>query len=97
MAGDYCNTYNVHMYMYPPPSLSESRVEFLEKLQRVCSQIPSGTPPQPILTSPGPTRLVVGNWALSCQREGEVTITNADGTRVSPCNLSIIHTFRPET
>ena len=57
-------------------------MEFLEKLQRVCGQIPAGTGVQPVLSSPSPARLTVGNWSLACQREGEVSIHNADGTRV---------------
>ena len=59
-------------------------MEFLEKLQRVCGQIPGTSLMQPVLSSPGPCRLVVGNWSLSCQKEGEVAIRNSDGTRVSP-------------
>ena len=60
----------------------ENRVEFLEKLQRVCGQVPPGVRPHPLLSSPGPTHLVVGNWSLSCQRTGEIAIHNSDGTRV---------------
>ena len=58
-------------------------MEFLEKLQRVCGQIPPGTGVQPVLSSPSPLRLTVGNWSLTSQREGEVSIHNADGTKVS--------------
>ena len=66
-----------------PLPVTENRVEFLEKLQRVCGQIPMGTSVQPILSSPGPARLTVGNWSLTSQKEGEVSIRNADGTKVS--------------
>lgn len=65
--------------------LAENRVEFLEKLQRVCAQVPSGAQALPILSSSGPSRLVVGNWSLICQREGELAIHNSDGNRVSLC------------
>ena len=74
-----------HMYIFTHihTPCSENRVEFLEKLQRVCGQIPVGVPVQPILTSPGPVKLTVGNWTLTSQKEGEVAIRNADGTKVS--------------
>ena len=58
-------------------------MEFLEKLQRVCAQVSGGAQATPILTTSGPTRLVVGNWSLICQREGEVAVHNSDGNRVS--------------
>ena len=64
-------------------SCAENRVEFLEKLQRVCAQVPGGAQSVPILSTSGPSRLVVGNWSLICQREGEVAIHNSDGNRVS--------------
>ena len=73
---------------------AENRVEFLEKLQRVCGQIPAGNVVQPVLSSPSPARLAVGNWSLTCQREGEVSIHNADGTRVralSPVARSLVY------
>ena len=63
--------------------LLENRVEFLEKLQRVCGQIRSNTTVQPLLSHPGQCRLAVGNWSLSSQKEGEVAVRNSDGTRVS--------------
>ena len=62
---------------------SENRVEFLEKLQRVCGQVAPGFVVQPILSNPSPRKLVVGNWSLICQKEGEVAIHNADGTKVT--------------
>ena len=64
---------------------AENRVEFLEKLQRVCAQVTSGAQAQPILSTSGPTRLVVGNWSLICQREGELAVHNSDGNRVCVC------------
>ncbi|NXT86833.1 HECD1 ligase, partial [Anhinga rufa] len=45
---------------------SESRSEFLEKLQRARSQVKPSTTSQPILSAPGPTKLTVGNWSLTC-------------------------------
>jgi hypothetical protein len=61
---------------------SENRGEFLEKLQRARSQIKVGTPSQPILSNPTSSRLVVGNWTLSCKRAGELQIHNSDGQQV---------------
>lgn len=62
--------------------VTENRVEFLEKLQRVCSQIKASTTVQPLLSHPGQCKLVVGNWSMSCHQEGEVSVRNSDGTRV---------------
>ncbi|XP_034937703.1 E3 ubiquitin-protein ligase HECTD1 isoform X2 [Chelonus insularis] len=58
---------------------TESRGEFLEKLQRARSQVKPNTVSQPILSRPGPTRLVVGNWSLSSRKENELCIHNSDG------------------
>ncbi|KAJ8045570.1 E3 ubiquitin-protein ligase HECTD1 [Holothuria leucospilota] len=58
---------------------SESRSEFVEKLQRARNQVRPGVQSQPILTSKGPTKLVVGNWSLQCVKEGELIIHNSDG------------------
>ncbi|XP_067009629.1 E3 ubiquitin-protein ligase HECTD1 isoform X3 [Anabrus simplex] len=57
----------------------ENRGEFLEKLQRARAQVKPNTPSQPVLSRPGPTRLVVGNWALSSRKDGELHIHNSDG------------------
>ncbi len=55
-------------------------------MQRVCGQVtPVGGVVLPILSSPSPLKMVVGNWSLVCQNEGEMTIHNSDGTRVSVC------------
>jgi E3 ubiquitin-protein ligase HECTD1 len=72
-------------------------VEFLEKLQRVCGQISASSPMVPILSSPGPCRLAVGNWSLSCQKEGEVTIRNSDGTRQVTLLRESLHGFAFES
>ncbi|XP_065332241.1 E3 ubiquitin-protein ligase HECTD1 isoform X2 [Cloeon dipterum] len=58
---------------------TESRGEFSEKLQRARSQVKPNTPSQPILSKVGSARLVVGNWALSCRKDGELHIHNSDG------------------
>ncbi|KAH7941678.1 hypothetical protein HPB49_016069 [Dermacentor silvarum] len=58
---------------------SENRGEFLEKLQRARTLVKPHTPSQPLLSSPSALRLVVGNWSLSCRREGELAIHNSDG------------------
>ncbi|XP_053597850.1 E3 ubiquitin-protein ligase HECTD1 isoform X1 [Microplitis demolitor] len=60
-------------------SIAESRGEFLEKLQRARGQVKPNTVSQPVLSKPGPTRLVVGNWALSSRKECEMCIHNSDG------------------
>lgn len=62
---------------------SENRGEFLEKLQRARASVRPHLPSQPILSQPSSTRLVVGNWSLSCRRDGELVINNNDGQQVS--------------
>ncbi|XP_063240551.1 E3 ubiquitin-protein ligase HECTD1 isoform X2 [Bacillus rossius redtenbacheri] len=57
----------------------ENRGEFLEKLQRARAQVRPNSPSRPVLSRPGAARLVVGNWALSSRREGELHIHNSDG------------------
>ncbi|XP_046664774.1 E3 ubiquitin-protein ligase HECTD1 isoform X3 [Homalodisca vitripennis] len=57
----------------------ENRGEFLDKLQRARAQVKPNSPSQPILSRAGATRIVVGNWALSCHKEGELQIHNSDG------------------
>nr|CAD7263991.1 unnamed protein product [Timema shepardi] len=57
----------------------KNRGEFLEKLQRARAQVKPNTASQPVLSRPGPTRLVVGNWALMSRKEGELHIHNSDG------------------
>ena len=58
---------------------SESRSEFIEKLQRAKMGIKAGVQSQPILSVAGPTQIKVGNWAFTCKREGELSIHNTDG------------------
>jgi E3 ubiquitin-protein ligase HECTD1 len=68
----------------------ESRGEFSEKLQRARSQVKPNTTSQPILSKPGPTRLVVGNWALSSRKDGELHIHNSDGQQVHIINSQLL-------
>ncbi|XP_061250063.1 E3 ubiquitin-protein ligase HECTD1 isoform X8 [Bos javanicus] len=87
---------------------SESRSEFLEKLQRARGQVKPSTSSQPILSAPGPTKLTVGNWSLTCLKEGEIAIHNSDGQQatvlkedlpgfVFESNRGTRHSFTAET
>lgn len=87
---------------------SESRSEFLEKLQRARSQVKPVTSSQPILSALGPTKLTVGNWSLTCLKEGEIAIHNSDGQQatilkedlpgfVFESNRGTKHSFTAET
>ncbi|KAG8449614.1 hypothetical protein GDO86_016307 [Hymenochirus boettgeri] len=87
---------------------SESRSEFLEKLQRARSQVKPSTSSQPILSAPGPGKLTVGNWSLTCLKEGEIAIHNSDGQQatvlkedlpgfVFESNRGTKHSFTAET
>ncbi|XP_058843641.1 E3 ubiquitin-protein ligase HECTD1 isoform X10 [Acipenser ruthenus] len=87
---------------------SESRSEFLEKLQRARSQVKPATASQPVLSTPGPTKLTVGNWSLTCLKEGEIAIHNSDGQQatilkedlpgfVFESNRGTKHSFTAET
>lgn len=86
----------------------ESRSEFLEKLQRARGQVKPSTSSQPILSAPGPTKLTVGNWSLTCLKEGEIAIHNSDGQQatilkedlpgfVFESNRGTKHSFTAET
>ncbi|GBP81615.1 E3 ubiquitin-protein ligase Ufd4 [Eumeta japonica] len=57
---------------------TENRGEFIDKLQRAKASVKNSIP-QPILSKPGPTKLILGNWALSCKKEKELQIHNTDG------------------
>ncbi len=87
---------------------AESRSEFLEKLQRARSQVPSGTSSQPLLSSQSSRLIVVGNWSLTCKQPGHMTIYNADGQQettlkedlpgfIFESNRGTKHTFTAET
>ena len=70
--------------------ISENRGEFLEKLQRAKSQIKPGTASQPILSRQSQTRLVVGNWSLTCRKDSEIHIHNSDGQQVRRVGSSLV-------
>ncbi|XP_049867951.1 E3 ubiquitin-protein ligase Ufd4 isoform X3 [Pectinophora gossypiella] len=57
---------------------TENRGEFIDKLQRARASV-KNTVPLPILSKPGPAKLILGNWALSCIKEKELLIHNTDG------------------
>ena len=63
-------------------SITESRTEFLEKLERARSSVRSDSP-LPILSKPGSTSINVGNWCLISKKDGELRIVNTDGQQVS--------------
>ncbi|GFO27459.1 E3 ubiquitin-protein ligase hectd1-like protein, partial [Plakobranchus ocellatus] len=69
---------------------SENRGEFLDKLQRARSHIKMGTVSQPILTKAGPTRLTVGNWTMSCKKDGELQIQNTEGQNTEGQQATIL-------
>lgn len=88
-------------------SSEENRGEFLEKLQRARAAVRQGTP-CPILSSPGPLRIVVGNWVLNSQKENYLHINNSEGHQVTilqddlpgfifESNRGTKHTFTAET
>ncbi|XP_069935867.1 E3 ubiquitin-protein ligase HECTD1 isoform X2 [Cherax quadricarinatus] len=88
---------------------TENRSEFLEKLQRAKSAVRPGSPSQPVLSTPGPARLVIGNWSLQCKKEGELHIHNSDGQQqatilreelpgfIFESNRNTKHSFTAET
>lgn len=66
------------------------------------------TASQPILSALGPTKLTVGNWSLTCLKEGEIAIHNSDGQQatilkedlpgfVFESNRGTKHSFTAET
>ncbi|WAR20557.1 HECD1-like protein [Mya arenaria] len=65
------------------------------------SQIRLGTPSQPILSTVNPGRILVGNWAISCRKEGELhqaTILKEDlAGFVFESNRGTKHSFTAET
>lgn len=62
--------------------ITENRGEFLEKLQRARAAVRQANP-SPILSTPGPLRIVVGNWVLNSQKENHLHINNSEGHQVS--------------
>lgn len=86
----------------------ENRGEFLEKLQRARTGVRTGSVSQNILSTSSPLRLVVGNWLLSCQKEGQLHINNTESQQVTilqddlpgfifESNRATKHTFRAES
>ena len=68
----------------------ENRGEFLEKLHRARSSVKSEAMSQPILSTVDPNSSIhVGNWSLTCKKEGQLHIHNSDGQKVS---LDIVFT-----
>ena len=47
--------------------ITENRGEFIDKLQRARASVKNSVP-QPILSKPGASKLIIGNWALSCKK-----------------------------
>ena len=87
---------------------SESKSEFLDKLQRARGQVPTSCVSQPILSSPSPSTLAVGNWTLKCQQENQLVVINTDGQQTTilkedlpgflfESNRGTKHTFTAET
>ncbi|KAL5281151.1 HECTD1 family protein [Megaselia abdita] len=87
---------------------SENRGEFLEKLQKAKSAVRAGSTSQPILSTVGLLRLVVGNWVLQSQKENQLHIHNTEGHQVTilqddlsgfifESNRGTKHTFTAET
>ena len=59
---------------------SENRGEFLEKLQRARGAVRPATNTFPLFTKPIEELVItVGNWNLSCKKDGELSIVNSDG------------------
>lgn len=88
--------------------MTENRGEFLEKLQRARSGVRTGSTAQSILSAVGAPRLVVGNWMLSFQKEGNLHINNTESQQVTilqddlpgfifESNRATKHTFRAES
>ncbi|CAG9113727.1 unnamed protein product [Plutella xylostella] len=87
---------------------SENRGEFIDKLQRAKASV-KNTVPQPVLSKPGPAKLVLGNWALTCNTEKELQIHNTDGQQqttilredlagfIFESNRGTAHSFTAET
>lgn len=62
--------------------------DFMEKIQHCCSLIPTGSLACPILSYPSTINLVIGNWTITCENEGELIIRNVDGSQVIKFLLS---------
>uniref|UniRef100_A0A914XRQ8 E3 ubiquitin-protein ligase n=1 Tax=Plectus sambesii TaxID=2011161 RepID=A0A914XRQ8_9BILA len=59
---------------------SDTRAEFLEKLQRARVSVRTGTPLYSVLSVAAPGRkIAVGNWVLECLVDSDLIITNSEG------------------
>ncbi|BES94932.1 Sad1 / UNC-like C-terminal [Nesidiocoris tenuis] len=88
---------------------TENRGEFLEKLQRARAQVKPNAHSNPILTRPGASTIVVGNWSLSSPKDSELHIHNSEGQQqatilredlagfVFESNRGTKHSFTAET
>ena len=62
---------------------ADGKAEFYDKIRIASIQVPPDVLPRPVLSSPAPdVKLIVGNWALSCQVEGELMVLNSEGVKV---------------
>uniref|UniRef100_A0A1X7TZ16 E3 ubiquitin-protein ligase n=1 Tax=Amphimedon queenslandica TaxID=400682 RepID=A0A1X7TZ16_AMPQE len=57
--------------------------DFIVKMQLCCSQVPSDAVLYPILSTPSPVKLKIGHWSLSCEKEGEIVIHNAESSQAT--------------
>ena len=58
----------------------KNRGEFLEKLQRARGAVRPNATTYPLFTkSNEELTITVGNWNLSCKKDGELSIINSDG------------------
>lgn len=80
----------------------------MEKLQRARTGVRPGSLSQSILSTVAPLRLVVGNWLLNCQKDGQLHINNTESQQVTilqddlpgfifESNRATKHTFRAES
>ena len=71
------------------PDPIEGRDELVDKIRRCCALVTEGSPLTPILSSPSvDVKLVVGNWTMVHEKEGEMNIFNAEGTEVGWVSVS---------
>uniref|UniRef100_H2XKE2 E3 ubiquitin-protein ligase n=1 Tax=Ciona intestinalis TaxID=7719 RepID=H2XKE2_CIOIN len=87
---------------------SESRSEFLEKLQRAFMEASTGEVMLPVLSKPDSVRITAGNWTIVSNKEDELLITNSDGQQATilkkemsgflfESNRGTRHAFTPES
>ena len=89
---------------------SENRGEFLEKLQRARGAVRPNATTYPVFTKASEElTIIVGNWNLSCKKDGELSIINSDGQQQATIlkedlpgflfesNRGTKHTFTAET